>query len=76
VLVGTHAFFHIEPRYGLGSVAVCLVAAMAGARYLVSSKPRQKTLGVTAIVILTGLFYWQTGAWDQVDQVLRTAEGW
>ena len=28
IVVGTHALFGIEPRYGLGSVAVCLVAAM------------------------------------------------
>jgi hypothetical protein len=79
ILVGTHALFGIEPRYGLGSVAVCLIAAIAGARYLLASKPRQTVLGMVATVAtvtLIALFYWQTGDWDQLDKVLRTAEGW
>ena len=76
MLVCTHAFFGIEPRYGLGSVVVCLISAVAGAQYLVTAKPRWTIPAVTAGVILVGLFYWQTGDWDQVDKVLRTAEGW
>jgi hypothetical protein len=76
ILVGTHSFFGIESRYGLGSVAVCLVAAMATARFLVLAKPPHKIVGAAAIVILVALFYWQTGDWDQADRVLRTAEGW
>ena len=76
MLVGTHALFAIEPRYGLGSVAICLVATIASAKYLVVTKPRQSVLGLAAIGVLIALFYWQTSDWDQVDKVLRTAEGW
>jgi hypothetical protein len=76
MLVGTHSLFGIEPRYGLGSVAVCMVATMAAARFLVAAKPRQAALGWAAIGVLIALFYWQTSDWDQVDKVLRTAEGW
>jgi len=74
MLLGTHAFFHIEPRYGLGAVAVCLVAGMVTARHLVSAAAWHRNVGVVAFFVLVGLFYWQAGAWDQVDQVLRAAE--
>ena len=74
MLLGTHAFFHIEPRYGLGAVPVCLVAGMAAARYLVSAAPRHRAVGLVAFFVLVGLFYSQVHAWDQVDQVLRAAE--
>jgi hypothetical protein len=74
MLLGTHVFFHIEPRFGLGAVPVCLVAAIAGARYLVSAAPRYRNASLVALVVVVGLFYWQTNEWDQVDQVLRAAE--
>jgi uncharacterized membrane protein len=74
VLLGVHAFFHIEPRYGLGAVPVCVVAAVVGARYLVSAAPWYRNASLFALVVLVGLFYWQANAWDQVDQVLRAAE--
>jgi hypothetical protein len=74
MIVGTHAFFHIEPRYGLGAVPVCLVAGIAAARYLVFAAPRRRAVSLVAVFVLVGLFYWQAHAWDQVDQVLRATE--
>ena len=74
MLLATHAFFHIEPRYGLAEVPVCVVAAIVSARYLVSAAPRYRNASLVALFVVVGLFYWQANAWDDVDQVLRAAE--
>jgi hypothetical protein len=75
MLLATHTFFHVEPRYGLGAVAVCLVAGIVMARHLVAAAPSKRNVGLAACFVLMGLFYWQASAWDQADQVLRAAGG-
>jgi len=75
VQIGWQSLFHVEPRYGLGTIPLALLVLVVRVeRARTGVDRRSRLLILVGLLAAAGAFLWQTHRWDVSDGVLQQIE--